>query len=108
MSTLALLWLLLLRLRDGVAGDGRLRLHAALALVIVIVQIALGGWTTANYAALACPDFPTCQNAWWPGMDFGRGFDVTHPVGPNYLGGLLEGDARIAIHMAHGGAVAPC
>jgi len=107
MSTLALLWLLLLRLRDGVESGGGFRLHAALALVVVVVQIALGGWTTANYAALACPDFPTCQNAWWPDMNFAAGFDVTHPVGPNYLGGLLEGDARIAIHMAHRlGAVA--
>ncbi len=100
-ATLSLLWLLWLRLGrsertlPGVAG------LAVAGLVMVIVQIALGGWTTSNYAALACPDFPTCQGVWWPAMDAARGFDVFQAVGPNYLGGLLDADARIAIHMAH-------
>jgi len=107
MTTFALMWLLLLRLRDGTAGLAGVRVHAALALVVVAIQIALGGWTTSNYAALACPDFPTCQNVWWPSMDFARAFDLGQEVGPNYLGGLLHADARIAIHMAHRlGAVA--
>jgi cytochrome c oxidase assembly protein subunit 15 len=107
MSTLALLWLLHLRLRSVPAAMARLAPHAWLALGVVVLQIALGGWTTSNYAALACPDFPTCQNSWWPRMDFGRAFNVAQEVGPNYLGGLLHADARIAIHMAHRlGAVA--
>lgn len=101
MTTLALLWLLVLRLRRTAAGLERLRGHAWLALAAVVMQIALGGWTTSNYAALACPDFPTCQNVWWPQMDFARAFDLGQEVGPNYLGGLLHADARIAIHMAH-------
>jgi cytochrome c oxidase assembly protein subunit 15 len=101
MATLALLWLLVLRLRAPPAIEVRLRAHAWLALAVVILQIALGGWTTSNYAALACPDFPTCQGVWWPDMDFARAFHVTQEVGPNYLGGLLHADARIAIHLMH-------
>jgi heme a synthase len=79
----------------------RLRGHAATALAIVVLQVMLGGWTTSNYAALACPDFPTCQGHWWPPMDGADGFDVFQDIGPNYLGGLLDNSARIAIHMGH-------
>ena len=108
MTTLALLWLLLARVRNAPPmAHGGYRAHAALALAVVIAQIALGGWTTSNYAALACPDLPTCQGRWWPAMDFRHGFAIAQSVGPNYLGGLLEGEARVAIHMAHRvGAVA--
>jgi cytochrome c oxidase assembly protein subunit 15 len=66
-----------------------------------VLQIALGGWTTSNYAALACPDFPTCQTQWIPPMDFAKGFDFMQEVGPNYLGGLMDGSARVAIHFSH-------
>ncbi len=106
-ATLSLLWLLWLRLRPALQPIAGVRNLAIAALVVVVAQIALGGWVTSNYAALACPDFPTCQNAWWPEMNVAKGFDVFQHVGPNYLGGLLDGDARIAIHMAHRlGAVA--
>ena len=72
------------------------------ALLLVILQIALGAWTAANYAAVACTDLPTCQGQWWPaGMDFRHGFDVTQQVGPNYLGGQLTADGRVAIHVSH-------
>jgi heme a synthase len=102
-ATLTLLWLLCLRL--GVLESWavpRARLaHAVVVLVAVVVQIALGGWVSSNYAALACPDFPTCHGDWWPAMDLATGFDIGHPVGPNYLGGQLESDARVAIHFAH-------
>lgn len=70
-------------------------------LLLVILQIALGAWTAANYAALACPDLPTCQGQWWPQMDFPHGFDITQHVGPNYLGGKLMAAGRIAIHVSH-------
>ena len=70
-------------------------------LLLVVMQIALGAWTAANYAA-ACTDLPTCQGQWWPaGMDFRHGFDVTQHVGPNYLGGQLTADGRVAIHVTH-------
>ncbi|WP_288589293.1 COX15/CtaA family protein, partial [Marinobacter sp. UBA5687] len=58
--------------------------------------------TAANYAAVACSDLPTCQGQWWPeGMDFQHGFDITQHVGPNYLGGQLTSDGRVAIHVSH-------
>ena len=106
LSTLSLLWWLSSRglglYRDGALPTDRwLRPLAALALLLVIVQIALGGWTSSNYAALACPDFPTCQQAWWPNMDFVEGFRVWHQVGIDFEGGILDGPARTAIHMTH-------
>ncbi|HTO56766.1 MAG TPA: COX15/CtaA family protein [Pseudomonadales bacterium] len=100
-ATLSLLWLLYLRLDPPPALPAVLRAHAVLALAAVIVQVMLGGWTTSNYAALACPDFPTCQGHWWPPMDAADGFDVFQDIGPNYLGGLLDNSARVAIHMGH-------
>jgi len=100
-ATLVLLWLLWLRTRAVAPIDAALCPHAVLALLVMVVQIMLGGWTSSNYAALACPDFPTCQGQWWPPMDFAAGFDVFQRVGPNYLGGLLESGARAAIHVAH-------
>jgi heme a synthase len=108
-STLALLWLLALRLRNApwvvpAAPAGRLRRlkpWIILGMVTVFWQIALGGWTSSNYAALACADFPTCHGQWWPALDFARGFDLAQEVGPSYLGGLLESEARTAIHVAH-------
>lgn len=69
--------------------------------VIVFLQVFLGGWVASNYAAVACPDFPTCQLQWIPEMDFQQGFNFTQHVGPNYLGGRLDGDARTAIHFSH-------
>ncbi len=74
---------------------------AAAALLAVVLQVFFGGWTTSNYAALACPDFPKCQAQWWPTVDFETGFNFTHPIGPNYQGGQLAIPARTAIHLAH-------
>ncbi len=71
-------------------------------LLLIVMQIALGAWTAANYAAVACTELPTCQGQWWPdGMDFQHGFDITQHVGPNYLGGQLTADGRVAIHVTH-------
>jgi len=72
------------------------------AMFVLIGQILLGGWTSTNYAALACTDFPTCQQQWWPEMDFERGFDLWQEgLGADYEFGVLESPARTAIHMAH-------
>lgn len=79
----------------------RLRPFAVIGLILVFVQIALGGWTSANYAALVCPDFPTCQGVWWPQMDFAEGFTLWRGVGINYEGGVLSLPAATAVHMAH-------
>ncbi|MGA1371050.1 MAG: COX15/CtaA family protein [Pseudomonadales bacterium] len=102
-ATLSLLWLLALRLGIGARWwvPSSLRPHALLALVFVVLQIALGGWVSSNYAALACHDFPTCHDEWWPAMDLQAGFDFAQTIGPNYLGGELESDARVAIHYMH-------
>ncbi len=77
--------------------------HAALLAIIVIAfQIMLGGWTSANYAAIACPDLPTCQNQWWPlDMNFREGFILWRGLDTNYTGGVLENSARVAIHFTH-------
>ena len=70
-------------------------------LAVLIVQIALGGWTSSNYAALACPDFPTCQNALWPDMDAKDAFVLWRGLGIDYEGGVLDHPARVAIHFVH-------
>lgn len=74
---------------------------AITALVMLILQISLGGWTSANYAALACPDFPLCQGRWWPEADFREGFILWRGLGVDYEGGVLANEARTAIHIAH-------
>ncbi len=105
-ATLSLLFLLCLRLsgRQPSVGPmpGRLRALAMIGMLAVIAQVALGGWVSSNYAAVACTDFPTCHGEWWPEMDFANAFNLTHhDIGPNYLGGLLYGEARTAIHLTH-------
>lgn len=108
-AMLSMLWLLTLRLNNqGWRLEDRelgrvfaLRPWALAGLLIVIAQVTLGGWTTSNYAALACPDFPTCHAQWLPEMDWAAGFDIFQHVGPNYLGGVMDNAARTAIHFGH-------
>lgn len=78
-----------------------LRAAVTLGLVLVFVQIALGGWVSANYAALACSDFPTCQGQWWPAMDFAQGFTLHRNLGETVSGELLSLQALTAIHWTH-------
>ena len=70
-------------------------------LVLTVVQIALGGWVSTNYAVLACSEFPTCQGSWWPAMDFDHGFTVLRELGAGKDGGYLPFAALTAIHMVH-------
>lgn len=108
-ATLSLLLLLTLRYRgqqwqaapQRLVQWQRLKPWAMLGLVVVLLQITLGGWTASNYAAFACYDLPTCQGQWWPEMDLAAGFNLFQSVGPNYLGGLMDNEARVAIHMMH-------
>lgn len=102
-ATVALLWIYLLEQRaiPKVRIDPRVFRPAVLVMVALIVQIALGGWTSSNYAALACPDLPLCHGALIPDMDLQKGFNFMQAIGPNYLGGELSNDARIAIHFTH-------
>jgi cytochrome c oxidase assembly protein subunit 15 len=74
---------------------------AVLAIIVLAAQFFLGGWTSANYAAIACPDFPTCQGAWWPHADFRHAFVLWRGLWINYEGGILANPARVAIHLAH-------
>ena len=103
-ATLSLLFLLTLRLSGvlpALAVPRRLQRWATAGLLLVILQIALGGWVSSNYAAVACIDLPTCHGQWWPNVDFANGFHLTQHIGPNYLGGQLDSDARTAIHLTH-------
>ncbi|HEX6927661.1 MAG TPA: COX15/CtaA family protein, partial [Gammaproteobacteria bacterium] len=106
MATFALMWLLWLRDRGAPKAndDDRhagLRRLAYAALGVLALQIFLGGWTSTNYAALACPDFPTCQTQWVPPMNFAEGFDLWRGLGVDYEGGVLGNDARVAVHYTH-------
>lgn len=102
-ATLGLLWVYFVRLLgfDYLAIPPAVRRHAYVFLAVLIVQISLGGWVSSNYAALSCPDFPLCQGALFPPMDVVEGFNLMQEIGPNYTGGELSMEARIAIHNAH-------
>ena len=75
-----------------------------IGLVLLVVQIALGGWTSANYAALACgTDFPKCLGQWLPEHDFAEALVLWRGIGVDYEGGVLDGPARVAIQLMHRG-----
>ena len=103
-STFSLLLLLYLRLNAGPAllrVNPYLRHFSLLLLLVVAMQVMLGGWTTANYAAMACLELPLCDIGALTANDFSQGFNLLQQIGPNYLGGQLDGGARIAIHAMH-------
>lgn len=105
MTTLAMLSWMAWRATDRpirIAGATAMRWWLIGAVFVVGVQIALGGWVSANYAALACGnDFPTCVGKWVPPTDFREGFVLWRGVGVDYEGGVLDGASRIAIQLAH-------
>lgn len=102
-ATLALLfWLGRWRPPAAVRAPARLRTFGVVATAVLVGQISLGGWTSANYAAVACPDFPTCQTQWWPAIaDFEEAFVLWRGLGVDYEGGVLDHPARVAIHFTH-------
>jgi cytochrome c oxidase assembly protein subunit 15 len=103
LTTMALCWWLALRVDRTTrpTGERGLRRLAAVALVVLALQIMLGGWVSTNYSALACPDFPTCQKSFWPDMDFKDAFVLWRGLGIDYEGGVLNHPARVAIHFTH-------
>jgi cytochrome c oxidase assembly protein subunit 15 len=107
LSTLGLaFWLILEARRQRAVSaprvERRMFAPALLALVVLACQISLGGWTSSNYAALACPDLPGCLGQWWPGQaDFREAFVLWRGLGVNYEGGVLDAAARVAIHVTH-------
>jgi cytochrome c oxidase assembly protein subunit 15 len=107
-ATFALLAYAALRYAGVGATDDRmadLRKLVAIGVVLLVCQIALGGWTSSNYAALACGygpgSFPQCLGQWAPPTDFHEGFVLWRGVGVNYEGGVLDMAARSAIQIAH-------
>ncbi|HEY3809250.1 MAG TPA: COX15/CtaA family protein [Steroidobacteraceae bacterium] len=116
LTTLSLLWWLTLRVLRARRGRRRLvslpeidlpgpklrlaRRLALVALCVLALQIALGGWTSSNYAALACPDLPVCQGSWWPNADFHAGFNLARDFGSDAAAGL-GGPALVAIQLTH-------
>ncbi|WP_250656105.1 COX15/CtaA family protein [Alkalimarinus coralli] len=113
-ATLSLLFLFVLRMSKRLSSTEQVdnRRHktflvsnlskwAMVGLLLVVLQIFLGAWTASNYAALACPDFPTCQGAWLPEMNVRSGFNLFQSIGPNYLGGVMDNESRVAIHVVH-------
>ena len=82
--------------RAGLAPAG-----VALVLGLLLLQIALGGWVSSNYAVLACQGFPACNGQWWPAMDAAQGFTLLRGLGQSGAGGFLPFEALVAIHMAH-------
>lgn len=103
---LLLLWTLLAqlpvaRLSKTTNISARLFQWVIIGLSVLLLQIVLGGWTSANYAALICADFPLCQGQWWPPMNFAEGFMPWRGMGVDYEGGVLDVEARTAVHMSH-------
>jgi heme a synthase len=99
--------LVLLSVQDQVFAPRPLRLSSALragvwaTAALVVVQIALGGWVSTNYAVLACREFPMCQGQWWPPMDFAHAFTLQRALGETAGGAFLPFEALTAIHMTH-------
>ena len=86
----------------------RLRWWLRAGVALLVLQIALGGWVSSNYAALACgggsaslDNFPRCVSQWWPQQNYTEGFTLWRGIGVDYEGGVLDGASRIAIQMAH-------
>jgi cytochrome c oxidase assembly protein subunit 15 len=103
LATMSLLWWMALATdrRTRPAAERTLRSWALVGGVVLAVQIFLGGWVSTNYAAVACPDFPTCQRSFWPHMDFRDAFVLWRGLGIDYEGGVLDHPARVAIHYTH-------
>ena len=107
MTILAILWWLVLtsaapREPEFFAGAASSFRMAVLVTAVLVLQIFLGGWTSSNYAALACADFPTCQQQWWPvSIDFGAVFFEWYEHNVTYEFGSLESTTRVAIHWLH-------
>ncbi len=72
-----------------------------LTLGVLITQIILGGWTSANYAAIICPDFPTCHGQWLPLKNLSQAFNFLGGVGSTHPLNYMDATSRITIHMMH-------
>ena len=107
MTTLSLLLWLALRqsplglLKVERSGGGNYQGWGVLGLILLGIQISLGGWVSTNYAALACTDFPLCQSQWLPPVDFHHAFQIVRDLGMTAAGESLSNEALTAIHWSH-------
>ena len=109
LTTMSLLWWLSLRTgrlfkpeQARTTDFSALKSVALVGLIIVVLQVMLGGWTSSNYAALHCNEFPACTGGeYFPPMNFSEGFTLLHEFGKNYEFGVMSNEARIAIHTTH-------
>ncbi len=106
--TTLLIWLLYFKTGDAIDSERKKWQFSEyskrllnIGLLLVTVQIFLGAWTSTNYASYSCTDFPLCQGQLMPEVNFKEGFNFFQSIGPNYLGGQLDHEARLAIHMSH-------
>ena len=105
--TTALLWLLYFKTKDLLESRARWNFEIStkrlfnISIALVAVQIFLGAWTSTNYASYSCTDFPLCQGQILPEANFKEGFNFFQSIGPNYLGGQLDHESRVAIHLTH-------
>jgi cytochrome c oxidase assembly protein subunit 15 len=74
---------------------------AKIGLIVLIFQLALGGWTSSTYSGLACPDFPTCQNSMLPDLNISEAFNVLEFNDASYQGGQLSAQARVTVQVVH-------
>ncbi len=105
-TTLCLLFLLYLRLSDYrvPGGDFNLKKYLKFGVVGIVIltgQIALGGWTSSNYAALTCTELPICQAGWAEQINFEHAFDLVPPEKDSYEFGHLDHASRVTIHVMH-------
>lgn len=104
---LALLCIQAVRYRQAAAERQPTPIPSALRTLLIVVsallllQIALGGWVSTNYAVLACTQFPTCQGSWWPPMNFAQAFHIWRSLGEGAAGGTIDFAALTAIHYVH-------
>jgi cytochrome c oxidase assembly protein subunit 15 len=106
LATLALLTVMAWRATPGawitLANAPKLRRLLWVGFGLLVLQIALGGWTSSNYAAWACgAQFPKCLDQWWPDTDFRQAFVLWRGFGIDYSGGVLDNAARVAIQLSH-------
>ncbi|MGJ8691736.1 MAG: COX15/CtaA family protein [Thalassotalea sp.] len=108
-TTLCLLFILYLRLgerqKNKPVADAeklaKLKKPALIGVFILVLQIALGGWTSSNYAALVCTELPICQAGWQSQLTFADSFDLIPPHRDSYEFGHLDHDERLTIHVMH-------
>ena len=103
MTVLATTFWLMLHLNQTATPDilHKPKFFSSLALIALVCQIALGGWTSSTYSGLACTDFPTCDGQLLPQLEFSQAYNLTDFAEKNYEGGVMDSTARITIQYTH-------